>query len=55
MYIAFTHITSVVNPVHISMARSRVSKIKDRASFPSLCAFFLCSDIYIYIYIYIKL
>ena len=44
----FTHITSVVKPVHFFMARNRVSKsrFKGRALFPSLCAFCLCSDVY---------
>ena len=51
--LVFTHITSVVKPVDFFMARNRVFKnrFKGWALFPSLCAFCLCSDIYIDIYI----
>ena len=50
----FTHMTYVVKPVHIFMAKSRVSKSRLK---PELCfhryVYFSCVPIYTYIYIHI--
>ena len=45
-HIAFIHMLSVAKPVHIFMAKNRVSKSCLKAElFPSFCAFWLCFKI----------